>query len=56
MSEMKVTTVQVTEETLEAIKEIAKSEDRSVSAQIRVFLADAVADYPTPTPTPEAEQ
>lgn len=41
-TEMKVTTIQLPDETFEALKEIAKQEDRSISAQIRVFLTDAV--------------
>ena len=39
---MKTTTIKLPVPLLEQIQEIAKIEDRSVGAQMRVFLADAV--------------
>lgn len=41
-SAMKTTTIQLPEELLKELQEIARLEGRSVASQVRLFLAEAV--------------
>lgn len=57
ISDMQTTSIVLPEPLLAQLREIAKAEGRSVSSQVRIFLADAVtrkntedADRPDPDP------